>query len=251
MIKISYWSFLILIILNSSCALPLAMLGFVQEGEREEKEEFSFEDEFDETRDYKNYISVYIENEKGEEQYALFAGEYNRVRIDLPVGVKPEDVELTTTAGKIQRTEEDATLFSIFVEEANIAVEITAKEKNGKAFGYLMTETVYFPTPTPYLPAEDNGQISIEDFKKQGQLILDQNEDYAILCKCTGFRITRIAKDGSREMVDNGGDAFSQETKILTAKASSGDIYIFENIMVNCPGYVKDKQSRNLVYILK
>ncbi len=247
--KINYLCFILLIILNGSCALPLALVGLVQENT---DKEIVFDEKFEaEIIEEPAYIAIYIVNENGEKLYNIISGEYNRIKIDLPEGVLPEEVELTSTAGTIRRTDDDPSVFSIFVKEANIAVEISANEKNGKAFGYLMTETVFYPIPSAILAGEDNGQISTENFIKQGQLLLNTQKDVPVLCKCTEFRLIRIDFEGKRESSNNVGDAFSLETMKLTAKAVPGDIYIFENISVNCPGYIKDKQSRNLVYIMK
>ena len=228
--KLVHLSFLAVILLNSICALPLAFYGIMQNSSSKmEYEEF---DDLAETENLE-YIQIYLETENGEEQDFIYTGEYNRIRIDLPDGIEAENIIMETTAGTLERTESDPTVFRILVKEENIDIEITAIEKNGRAEGYFYTQSVNFPLPQPGLLEEDNGNISIEKFKKQGQLILTNKTELPYLCKCNSFSVTRISKDNKRETVKNSGDAFSLELKALTAKAEAGDIFIFEDISVS------------------
>jgi hypothetical protein len=246
-----FLSIILLLVLNSSCALPLAVLGFNSDGYSEKP--FPEDNwEWDEKDDinYNKYIFIIPENEKGEEVYYIFAGEYNRLRLELPDGVNSEDVTLNTTAGVIERTDTDSNVFRLLVKEPNIVIEITATDKKSGASGYLIMETIPVPLPLAKLKDEDNGSIDIEAFKKQGQLQLSNNSS-DLLCLCKSFTVTRLSVDAKRETLQNSGDAFTEQTKLLVAKAEKGDIYIFDEIMVSCTGYSVDKKARSLVYILK
>lgn len=246
-----FLSLILLLVLNSSCALPLAFLGFSSDRYSEEvfpEDNWEYEEKDD--IDYDKHISITAENESGEEIYYIFAGEYNRIRLQLPDGVNPEGVTVNTTAGVIERTEADPNVFRLLVKEPHIAIEITASDNKSDASGYLIMETIPVPLPLAKLKDEDNGLIDIEAFKKQGQLQLSNNsEDF--LCLCKSFTVTRLSVDAKRETLQNLGDAFTEQTKLLVAKAEKGDIYIFDEIMVFCTGYSVDKRARSLVYILK
>jgi hypothetical protein len=243
------FSVLVILLLNSSCALPLALMGFYTDGSSSIEETIVPDLYIENPPDEYNIV---ITMEGREEDYLsyIYAGEYNGVRITVPEGLKAENITLKTTAGTIERTE-DPTLFRLFIKEPNIAVEITAEDSETDSYGILIGETVNFPLPEPCLNFEENGEMTAVTFKKQGQLMLKNTSSIPVLCLCTGFNLTRISSDAKRESVKNNSDAFGEPAKALIAKAVKGDIYIFEEILVNCPGFTEAKKARSLVYVLK
>jgi hypothetical protein len=243
------FSVLVIILLNSSCALPLALLGFYTDGSSN-IEETRVPDWYIENPPDEYNIGILMDGRDEEEVTYIYAGEYNGVRIIVPEGLKAENITLKTTAGTIERTE-DPTLFRLFIKEPNIAVEITAEDSETDSYGILIGETVNFPLPEPCLNLEENGEMTAETFKKQGQLMLKITSSIPVLCLCNGFNLTRISSDAKRESVKNNTDAFEGPVKVLIAKAVKGDIYIFEEILVNCPGFTESKKARSLVYILQ
>jgi hypothetical protein len=236
----------------SGCAAPVAMIWLMQDiqatadkGIEVESEEFEFE------VDDPYIISVYVENAKGEEDYYIYASEYNSIRIILPEGVDANDLELTTSAGTIERTKEDSTLYRLFVKEPNLTLEITATDKKTGAQGFLITETIELSAPTLGFKDFSTGEISAEDIKKHGQLILFHDENNPSICLCKGFKLTRVPAVGNKISVNNKSEIFDPEVKSLLSKAAKGDIYIFDQIIISCNGNLADDKASTLVYIIK
>jgi len=114
-------------LLLSGCALPAAMLWMIQGPQ--ENLEYSSEAEVEIAEDEAYPIGLYIESNDGEGAYYVYAGEYNAIRMSVPVDMYASDIELTTTAGTIERSKDDSTLFILFVKEPNISIEIVASNK--------------------------------------------------------------------------------------------------------------------------
>jgi hypothetical protein len=162
------------------------------------------------------------------------------------------DIELKSSAGTIERTETDSTLFRLYVKEPGLSVEITAKDTVSGAGGLFYGESVEYPLPEACLNLKEQGEMDVDNFKKQGQLMLRfKNEKNPKLCKCLGFVITRISSDAKKESVKNDGDAFTANTKNLITKAQKGDYFIFDDIKVQCNANSEPKKLRSLVYNLK
>ncbi len=243
---------LVFTIFLSGCAAPVAMIWLMQDiqatadkGIEMESEEFEFE------VDDPYIISVYVENAKGEEDYYIYASEYNSIRIILPEGVDANDLELTTSAGTIERTKEDSTLYRLFVKEPYLTLEITATDKKTGAQGFLITETIELSAPTLGFKDFRTGEISAEDIKKQGQLILFHDENNRSICLCKGFRMTRVPVVGNKISINNKSEIFDLEVKSLLSKGAKGDIYIFDEIIISCNGNLADDKASTLVYIIK
>jgi len=250
-IKKLFFSGAAIILLNSSCALPLAMMGLYGATPFTDKREEPSPDWNIAVPEPQRIIQITLEGKDEYDYPYIYAAEYNLVRIKVLEGATVENIKLKTTAGTIERTAEDPTLYRLFVKEPGIAVEITAEDGSTGTYGLLVVETINFPLPQPCLNLQENGQIDAETFKKQGQLMLLSNEKLPGLCLCSGFILTRIGADGKKESVKNDKDAFSESVKVLTAKAQKGDIYIFDEIAISCPGFTEAKKARGLVYVLK
>ncbi len=235
-------------LLLNSCALPVALVWMMSDSQ--EKSDFAIEEsEVEEVS--LNEIGMYIETGSDIESYYVYAGEYNSIRIALPEEMYASDIVLSTTAGTIERTENDSTRFRLFVKEPNISLEIIALNQKTGAQGFLITETIEISVPSLGFNDFESGEISAEDFKKQGQLMVFYDEEILSLCKCKGFSLIRVPKEGNKVSLKNNGDDFGTEARNLVSKAEKGDIYIFEEIMVSCNGYSADKKSTSLVYLIK
>lgn len=242
---------LVFIFLFNSCALPLAIMGLNNSGDQgfSENKEIDMPD-IDFNEEYT--IAIVLENTSADGSGSIIAGEYNSIRIFVPEGVSPENVILESSAGTIERTESDSTLFRIFVTEPGLAVEIIARDTLKGYSGIFYGESIELPAPTPCLNMNDNGEFDVERFKKQGQLMLkNEQQNLPQLCKCLGFIIIRISSDSIKEAVKNDGDAFTNNTKNLISKAQKGDIFIFDEIKIQCAANSEPKKLRSLVYILK
>lgn len=236
-------------LLLSGCALPAAMLWMIQGPQ--ENLDYSSEAEVEIAEDEAYPIGLYIESNDGEGAYYVYAGEYNAIRMSVPEDMYASDIELSTTAGTIERSKDDSTLFILFVKEPNISIEIVASNKVNNAQGLLYTETTELPVPKVGLKGIDIDEVKAEEFKKQGQLVLLYDENLLSLCKCNAFTLIHINNEGKKSIVNNESEVFNSETKGIISRAVKGDIYIFNDIKVNCAAYAQDKKTNSLVYIIK
>lgn len=246
----------------SGCALPSALTWMLQ-GEKSEtdlsideefnEEEFS-EEEFNEEASVEEIpytIEIYVESINETENYYVYAAEYNTIRIVLPEGVDANDLEVETTSGTIERTKEDSTLYRLFVKEPNLVLEIKARDKKSGAEGFLITETIELEIPALGFEDLGPGEIGLDDFKKQGQLVVFYDDNRWSICKCKGFKLTRIPALGNKITIKNNSEVYGADAKALVSNAVKGDIYIFDDIMVSCNGNYADKRAETLIYLIK
>jgi hypothetical protein len=253
--KIVFFSFiLILCQLFSGCAVPLAFVGLYSTPREDfsENNQIPDENENENTFEIDYSIGIVLENMDENGNAYIYAGEYNSLRIFIPDETDPMNVELKSSAGTIERTETDSTLFRLYVKEPGLSVEVTAKDTVTGTGGLFYGESVEYPLPQACLNLIENGEMDLENFKKQGQIMLKyKNEKNPKLCKCLGFIITRISPDAKKESVKNDGEAFTTNTKNLISKAQKGDYFIFDEIKVQCTANTEPRKLRSLVYNLK
>lgn len=246
----------------TACALPAAFAWMLQDDgpknelgiDEEFKEEEISEEEFNEeamVEEIPYNIEIYVESVNETESYYVYAGEYNTIRVVPPEGVNANDLELETTSGTIERTKEDSTLYRLFVREPNIMLEIKAKDTKSTAQGFLITETIELKIPSLGFENFKAGEIPLADFKKQGQLVVSYDENHWSICKCKGFKLTRVPAVGNKSSVNNSSEVFEKDVKFLISNATKGDVFIFEDIMVSCNGYNADKRAESLIYLIK
>jgi hypothetical protein len=235
--------------LFSGCALPAALLWITQDPQENMDYSTEAEAEVEEVDLYP--IGLYVESNDDEGAYYVYAGEYNSIRMSVPEGMYASDIVLSTTSGTIERSKEDSTLFILYVKEPNLSIEIVASNQVNEAKGLLYTETIELPMPKAGLKGIDMDEVKAEEFKKQGQLVLLYDESLLSLCKCNAFTLIHINNEGKKSIVNNESEVFNSETKGIISRAVKGDIYIFNDIKVNCTAYAQDKKTANLVYIIK
>lgn len=238
--------------LLSGCAIPLAFVGLYSASQEDLLTKEQIPDKIEDISEVDYSIGIVLENADEDGNAYIYAGEYNSLRIFIPEGMDPFNIELKSSAGTIERTETDSTLFRLYVKEAGLSVEITAKDTVSGASGLFYGESVELPLPEACLNLKEQGEIDLENFKKQGQMMLNyKHEKNPKLCKCLGFIVTRISSDAKKESVKNDGEAFTTNTKNLIAKAQKGDYFIFDEIKVQCNANSEPRKVRSLVYNLK
>ncbi|MFK7950913.1 MAG: GldM family protein [Saprospiraceae bacterium] len=108
------------------------------------------------------------------------------------------------------------------------------------------------PDPVAKLGYKDSGEISTTEFKTQkGLAAWLEDFDFEARCKIASFSLTRITKDGIMETIENNGGRYEEATKILKDKATTGDIYLFENVKQRCPGDAASRYGNSLVFRIK
>ncbi len=87
------------------------------------------------------------------------------------------------------------------------------------------------PLPVAKLGVQNSGTIGVATFKEQEGLRIWFNDfDFDIQYRILSFTITRIAKNGTTQTIENKGAKWSEAAAILVQQAAQGDIYLFENI---------------------
>ena len=105
------------------------------------------------------------------------------------------------------------------------------------------------PDPVAKLGIKEGGNMKISEFKAQGGIgAWLMNFDFDTRCTIESYAMTRIAKDGTQETVENEGSRFREAATLLQQKAQSGDIYIFENVRSRCPGDNANRSINSLVF---
>ena len=108
------------------------------------------------------------------------------------------------------------------------------------------------PNPVTRLGNKDSGEMKTGEFKAHGGLgaWLD-NFDFEARCKIASFSLTRIAKDGTTETVENKGGRYEEAAEALKNKATIGDVFLFENVKQRCPGDAASRSGNSLVFRIK
>lgn len=242
------------LMLLNSCAAPFVMLGLWSTSPNSEMKEIYREipeATWAEPSVSESTLTLNLVNITDEGENVVYVGEANGIVVYFPEAGDADHLVWKTSMGRIEKGGEK-NVYNFFIDKPNLEIEITATDTTTGRTAYLICRSDYIPMPIAYLQAGDNGSMSTTVFKQQKMLWLDlPSVSTPILCDCKSFRITRIAKNGTREELENRSNGFSEQVKSLVAKASAGDIYVFDQIKVSCPGYTAPKLIKSIVYTLE
>jgi hypothetical protein len=105
------------------------------------------------------------------------------------------------------------------------------------------------PDPVAKLGIENSGKASVGGFKAQGGIgAWLENFDFDTRCAIESYSMTRIAADGTQEIVENLGSKFNKSAIELQQKAQLGDIYLFENMRLRCSGDNASRSINSLIF---
>ena len=106
------------------------------------------------------------------------------------------------------------------------------------------------PDPVAKLGGNKNdGLIGSGEFKAQrGLLAVLDRFDFDARCEIIGFSLTRIERNGDPRSITNKGGIYQAEAKRLVSLAKPGDLYLFDNVRVRCPGDVASRKINSLVF---
>ncbi|MCH2045843.1 MAG: hypothetical protein MK212_17125 [Saprospiraceae bacterium] len=111
------------------------------------------------------------------------------------------------------------------------------------------------PTPLVVLTnGEVDGAISASSMRVQEGLMAKLKE-FPFDCSCAvqSYTLYYIPKGGEKvELQGIGGKIFTGKIKnLLTTKVKSGDMVLFQNVKVRCPGDMVNRQANGLSFIIK
>ena len=94
--------------------------------------------------------------------------------------------------------------------------------------------------------------MGVGEFKAQGGVIaILENFDFDAKCKIQGFVLTRLQRDGTKEEQINRGARYSAKSKPIIQAAKPGDIYLYDNVKVRCPGDPAGRKINSMVFKIK
>ncbi len=109
------------------------------------------------------------------------------------------------------------------------------------------------PDPTVLLGAQlFPGTISSGTFQAQkGIAALLLNFDMDARCDMLSYKVIQVRNGQFEAEVSNTGVRFTTEARTLINKAEPGDIYIFENVKVKCPGDIVSRDMGSLTFVIR
>jgi hypothetical protein len=194
---------------------------------------------------------INIESVKGT---IIYAGIDNTIRVVCP-GLEITDYVVTTDKGAIFRSSKEFYKLKPF-KTGLITVQVLVK---GKVQYKKIFQAVPIPNPTPllgaYLNASDTVQLGKFKAMTGIRLAFDDTELNG-KCELVSFRVTQVGTnfmDGKILAVSavNTGAKFTGDAQKLMAEATPGDLYIFNEIKVKCPGDSEERELTPLVYFME
>lgn len=243
-------------VLLQSCAAPLAVmgvLGYNQMGYTDEMRALPYEERADEwpIEEYGEMLTMEFVHQSEDGINYAYVGEANAIMLSLADDIDPKNLVWDPSMGRIEKgTEEN--IYYFFIDKPGLDIEIIVTDTVSGYEGYFYCYSDILPMPVAMLKGQTQSRMPAEKFQKQSMLLLEMPAvDYPVLCDCKSFHLIRVGKDGKREELDNRTNGFSEQVKALVAKASAGDIYIFEQISVLCPSYSAPKFIKSVVYTIE
>jgi len=198
------------------------------------------------TNEVKNYTKRFI-YEVGERSVTASADKMNvfYLGVDNPfsvsaAGVASKDVNVSSNDVRMDKIRHGK--FNVKPMRTGIAkITISGGGLQPTIFEYRVKKI-----PDPVIRLGRKGQTLMEpnEIKAfKGLVALLENFDFEARCNIVGFEITRLPKKGDALVIKNQGGRFKSDAKKMLGKASFGDTFFFDQILVKCPG---DQVTRKL-----
>ncbi|MCC7466558.1 MAG: hypothetical protein IT261_09825 [Saprospiraceae bacterium] len=185
---------------------------------------------------------------------AIYAGFDNVVKIICP-GLNLSDYVVTTDKGVIIRTSKE--LYKLKPPTTGlVTVQVLVK---GKVQQKKIFQAIPIPNPQPLLGSfrTASDTVKLGKFKDQtGIRLAFENAELNGKCDLISFSITKIGIQQSTgtllsQTARNKGSKFDGDASRLMASAGPGDIYIFNDITIKCPGDIEKRVLSPLVYFIE
>ena len=184
----------------------------------------------------------------------VYVGIDNPVKILCPGLTIAEYVVITDKGTIIRANNELFKLKPSITGAVTVQVLVKGKVKQKKVF-----QAIPIPDPKPVLGAypSSSDTVKLGKFKAMtGLRLAFDHTDLNAKCEVISFRITQIGAhhvDGRlfQKSVINTGPTFGEEAGQVIAEAVPGDIYIFDEIKIKCPGDTKSRILTPMVYYME
>lgn len=109
-----------------------------------------------------------------------------------------------------------------------------------------------FPDPGVYLGSKTGGKMGVGEFRAQHGIYAPiLNMDIDANCEMISYQLIRISGKEDPVTIDNTGPRFGPAAQNLVDRAIPGDIYVFEDIRVMCPGDMASRHMGSMVFKIK
>lgn len=190
---------------------------------------------------------ILVESVKGT---FIYAGIDNTIKVVCP-GLDITDYVVTTDKGGIFRTSKELYKLKPF-NTGIITVQVLVK---GKVLYKKIFQAVPIPNPTPLLGAFRNASDTVQlgKFKAQtGIRLAFEDTELNGKCELISFQIIHLINGYlNPKAVLNKGPKFGTDASRLMADAKPGDIFIFNDIKIKCPGESNERVLTPLIYFME
>jgi hypothetical protein len=175
----------------------------------------------------------------------VYVGVDNPCRIFV-TNIPSQHIEVSSDNENLKIMEEEGGFYNFLASKPGQAT-ITVSAGYYEEFYNVQMKRI--PNPVAKLGIESSGKISIGGFKAQGGIgAWLENFDFDTRCAIESYSMTRIAADGTQEIVENLGSKFNKSAIELQQKAQLGDIYLFENMRLRCSGDNASRSINSLIF---
>ncbi len=198
------------------------------------------------TGEVKNYTKEF-KYEVGQRAVAISLDKMNvfYIGVDNPVSVSAAGVatkDIRVSASGVQLDSKGGGKYNVRATTPGEASLTVSGGGVNQTFTYRVKR---IPDPVPTLGMKHKGgKIGNGEFKAQGGIIpVLENFDFEAKCDVAGFEMTFVARRQDPVTEQNPGARWTSAVSGLIQKAKPGDLYMFSDIKVRCPG---DPAPRNL-----
>lgn len=198
-----------------------------------------------------NPSEITIESNRNQ---TIYVGVDNLIKVVCP-GLTIAEYVVTTDKGTIIRTNNE--LFKLkptSTGQVTVQVWVKGKVKQKKVF-----QAVPVPDPKPLLGSfqKTSDTVQLGMFKAMAGIWLHtESPELKDKCEVVSFRITQIGADFTdgkmfTKSLKNTGAKFDSDAQKLISEAAPGDVYIFDEIKVKCPGDTAERELTPMVYYME
>jgi len=164
----------------------------------------------------------------------MYVGIPNPIKVSVP-GVASENLEVTVTNGRIEKTGEDYLVYPTKVDALgkNTSISVTAKV-NGQSrpMGSMPFRVKEVPPPLATIAGSNGGNLRKEELMAEDGIFADLKDfDFDLKFKVTQFDITFTGAGGYVKTYKSLSNKFTPEQKDQFGKLVQGSIIFIDNIM--------------------
>ncbi|MTB52551.1 GldM family protein [Lewinella sp. W8] len=175
--------------------------------------------------------------------------------LDNPIELKglvgnAEEVLLTTSNGRITKAEDGKYYWSPKrIGPAELIVRQAGQSLTRNNFRFVVKR---IPSPVAKLGSSQSGLMGSGEFRAQAGIQVEiEDFHFDTICDVVSFKMTYLANRQDAIPALNRGARFSSQSRTLINRAKPGDLYLFEDVRVKCPGDTGSRTVNAMVFKIK